>query len=68
MNYDEGSIIFVAEWCNIMYTGGIFQTEASLHQAIKEANFVGDIRLLKITLIQDFIRGMINFRISKGLL
>ena len=68
MNYVENCIIFVPEFCNIMTTGGIFESEQSLQDAMRERNYEGDVRYFKIFLIQDFIKEMITFRVRKGVL
>ena len=51
-----------------MTTGGIFESEQSLQDAMRERNYEGDVRYFKILLIQDFIKEMITFRVRKGVL
>lgn len=70
MDYEEENIIFVPEWCSIMTTGGDFKNRETLKVAMKEANFDvdSDIRLFKISKIQGFLRGMLEYRTRKNLL
>ncbi len=68
-NYEESCTLFVPGFVNIMSAGGVFETDEVCRSEMKKLGKEDmDIRLFKAEYIQEFLKGMIQFRIKKLLL